>query len=74
MTAADLASYEVEWVTPVATTYRGWTVTQLPPNGQGIGTLEMLNIMENFPLDKMAPYSADTLHINLEPQKLAFQD
>jgi gamma-glutamyltranspeptidase/glutathione hydrolase len=74
MTAADLASYEVEWVTPVATTYRGWTVTQLPPNGQGIGTLEMLNIMENFPLDKMAPYSADTLHIKIEAQKLAFQD
>lgn len=74
MTAADLASFEVEWVTPVATPYRGWTVTQIPPNGQGIGTLEMLNIMENFALDKMAPYSVDALHIKIEAQKLAFQD
>ena len=50
MTLADLASYSSEWVEPISTTYRGWTVYELPPNGQGIAALEMLNIMETFPL------------------------
>ena len=44
MTAADLSEYDPEWVQPIATDYRGWKVYELPPNGQGIGTLEMLNI------------------------------
>lgn len=74
LTAGDLASFEVEWVQPVSIDYRGWKVSQLPPNGQGIGTLEMLNIMENFPLHQMMPYSADTLHVKIEAQKLAYQD
>ena len=43
-------SSEAEWVDPISTTYRGWTVYELPPNGQGIAALEMLNIMESFPL------------------------
>ena len=46
MTAADLLEYSSEWVDPISTTYRDWTVYQLPPNGQGVGTLQMLNIME----------------------------
>ena len=50
MTAADLAEFTAEWVTPISTTYRGWTVYELPPNGQGIAALMMLNLMEHFPL------------------------
>ena len=46
----DLAEYPREWVEPISTTYRGWTVYEMPPNGQGIAALEMLNIMEKFPL------------------------
>ena len=50
MTAQDLAEYSSEWVEPISTTYRDWTVFELPPNGQGLAALEMLNIMEKFPL------------------------
>src|SRR5208282_1771370 len=50
MTAADLRDFRPEWVQPISTTYRGWTVYELPPNGQGMAALEMLNIMEKFPL------------------------
>ena len=48
MTAEDLASYSAEWVEPIHTNYRDWTVYELPPNGDGIAALEMLNIMERF--------------------------
>jgi gamma-glutamyltranspeptidase/glutathione hydrolase len=74
MTAADLREYKSEWVQPISTEYRGWTVHQLPPNGQGIGTLEMLNIMENFPLGDYSQTSAAALHVEIEAQKLATQD
>ena len=50
MTAADLKEFQPEWVEPISTTYRGWTVYELPPNTQGIAALMMLNIMEQFPL------------------------
>ena len=50
MTAADLKEYQPEWVDPISTTYRGWTVYELPPNTQGIAALMMLNLMEKFPL------------------------
>ena len=50
MTREDLAGYSAEWVEPLSTTYRGWTVYEMPPNGQGVAALEMLNIMETFPL------------------------
>jgi gamma-glutamyltranspeptidase/glutathione hydrolase len=50
MTAKDLADYSAEWVEPISTTYRDWKVYELPPNGQGLAALEMLNILENFPL------------------------
>ena len=74
MTAADLADFRPEWVEPISTTYRGWTVYELPPNGQGMAALEMLNIMERFPLAQYGPSSADGLHIKMEAQKLAYAD
>ena len=74
MSADDLREFTSEWVDPISTIYRGWTVSQIPPNGQGVGTLEMLNIMENFPLPAIDPSSADAYHIKIEAQKLAFAD
>ena len=48
MTLEDLANYSSEWVEPISTTYRDWTVYEIPPNGQGIAALEMLNLMETI--------------------------
>lgn len=74
LTAEDLATHQGEWVEPISTEYRGWRVSELPPNGQGIGALQMLNLFERFDLTKMNPLAADTLHLKIESQKLAFQD
>jgi gamma-glutamyltranspeptidase/glutathione hydrolase len=74
MTAADLATFESEWVDPISTTYRGWTVYELPPNGQGIAALEMLNIMESFPLASAGHNSTEALHWMIEAKKLAYAD
>jgi gamma-glutamyltranspeptidase / glutathione hydrolase len=74
LAASDLAAYEPEWVTPIASTYRGWKVTELPPNGQGIGVLNMLNMMERFPLQGADPSAPSTLHAKIEAQKLSVQD
>jgi len=74
MTAGDLREYQSEWVQPISTNYRGWEVYELPPNGQGIGTLQMLNILENFPLGEYSQASAEALHLKIEAQKLATQD
>jgi gamma-glutamyltranspeptidase/glutathione hydrolase len=74
MKAADLSEYEAEWVDPMSTTYRGWTVYELPPNGQGIAALEMLNIMELFPLAEAGHSSTRALHIMIEAKKLAYAD
>jgi gamma-glutamyltranspeptidase/glutathione hydrolase len=74
MTLADLAEYEPEWVDPISTTYRGWTVYELPPNGQGIAALEMLNIMEHFPLAAAGHNSVRALHVMIEAKKLAYAD
>ena len=74
MSAEDLAEFSAEWVTPISTTYRGWSVYELPPNGQGIATLEMLNIMERFPLADFGFLSAQAFHAKIEAQKLAYQD
>jgi gamma-glutamyltranspeptidase / glutathione hydrolase len=73
-TAADLADFEPEWVNPISTTYRAWTVTELPPNGQGIAALEMLNMMERFPLSEYGHNSAKALHVMIEAKKLAYSD
>ncbi|HKW99570.1 MAG TPA: gamma-glutamyltransferase [Bryobacteraceae bacterium] len=74
MAGADLSEFQSEWVEPIATEYRGWKVYELPPNGQGMGTLEMLNIMERFPLGSYAAMSAEAFHIKMEAQKLAYAD
>lgn len=74
MTADDLAEWSAEWVEPISTTYRGWTVYEMPPNGQGIAALIMLNIAENFPLAAMGHNSANALHVLIEAKKLAYAD
>jgi gamma-glutamyltranspeptidase/glutathione hydrolase len=76
MAAQDLAEYSSEWVEPISTTYRDWTVYELPPNGQGIAALEMLNIMETFPLGQKDWGFAATkaLHVMIEAKKLAYAD
>lgn len=74
MSAEDLAEFQSEWVDPVATDYRGWKVYELPPNSQGIAALEMLNILETFPLFNYAAASAEALHLEIEAQKLAYED
>ncbi len=74
MTAADLAGFNGEWVDPISTTYHGWTVHELPPNGQGIAALEMLNIMETFPLAEYGHNSTRALHAMIEAKKLAYAD
>ena len=74
MTAEDLAAYSSEWVEPISTTYHGWTVYELPPNGQGIAALSMLNLMEQFPLSEYGAGSALALHVMIEAKKLAYAD
>ena len=76
MVAQDLAEYSSEWVEPISTTYRDWTVYELPPNVQGIAALEMLNIMETFPLGQKdwGFGSAKALHAMIEAKKLAYAD
>jgi gamma-glutamyltranspeptidase/glutathione hydrolase len=73
-TLEDFQDFQPEWVDPVSTTYRGWTVYELPPNGQGIAALSMLNIMEQFPMDQYGHNSADALHVMIEAKKLAYAD
>jgi gamma-glutamyltranspeptidase/glutathione hydrolase len=74
MTAADLKEYAPAWVDPISTTYRGWTVYELPPNTQGIAALMMLNLMERFPLGEYGFHSAKALHAMIEAKKLAYAD
>src|SRR5713226_3564010 len=76
MTALDLSEYSSEFVEPVSTTYRDWTIYELPPNAQGIAALEMLNIMEKFPLGQKdwGFGSAKALHAMIEAKKLAYAD
>lgn len=70
----DLARHRAEWVEPISTTYRGATVYELPPNGQGLAALQMLNVLEGFDLAAMGHNSADALHVLVEAKKLAFAD
>jgi gamma-glutamyltranspeptidase/glutathione hydrolase len=70
----DLAQHKSEWVTPVSTNYRGWDVYELPPNGQGIAALQILNILEGFDLKSMGFGSAEYIHTFVEAKKLAFED
>ena len=73
-TEKDFADYSAEWVDPISTTYRGWTVYELPPNSQGLAALEMLNIMETFPLHEFGLNSTRSLHTMIEAKKLAYAD
>jgi len=74
MSADDLAEFKPEWVEPISTTYRGWTIYELPPNGQGMAALEMLNIMETAPASADGPLSVTELHKKIEAMKLAYTD
>ena len=71
---ADLAEHRSEWVDPVSANYRGWEVWELPPNGQGIAALQILNILEGYDLRAMGFGSADHVHVFVEAKKLAFAD
>jgi gamma-glutamyltranspeptidase / glutathione hydrolase len=74
MSADDLAQYSSEWVEPISTRYRDWTVYELPPNGDGMAALEMLNIMAQFQPASGGPHSAAELHTRIEAMKLAYAD
>jgi len=74
MTKEDLAAFSPEWVQPISIEYRGWRVYELPPNGQGMAALEMLNIMETSPADPKGPFTAAELHKRIEAMKLAYSD
>ncbi|HKE87364.1 MAG TPA: gamma-glutamyltransferase [Vicinamibacterales bacterium] len=74
LSAADLATYDAEWVTPLSTTYRGWTVHEQPPNGQGLAALMMLNLIEHAPIGSYGHNSVDALHTIIEAKKLAYAD
>jgi gamma-glutamyltranspeptidase/glutathione hydrolase len=74
MTAEDLMSYSAEWVEPISIDYCGWRVFELPPNGQGMAALEMLNILEVIPSDPAGPFSPAELHKRIEAMKLAYAD
>ena len=70
----DLASYRPEWVQPISTDYRGYEVWELPPNTQGLATLQILNILEGFNLAELGLYSTEYIHLFIEAKKLAFAD
>src|SRR5712671_1424026 len=74
MAADDLAEFAPEWVEPISTKYRDWTIYELPPNGQGMAALEMLNIMETSPASPEGPLSVAELHKKIEAMKLAYAD
>ena len=70
----DLKKYEPEWVDPVSSNYRGYDVWELPPNGQGIAALQILNILEQYDIANMGHNSAEYIHIFTEAKKLAYED
>jgi len=74
LTYEDLANFNSEWVDPVSTNYRGYDVWELPPNGQGVVALQILNILENFDLKEMGLFSSNYIHLFTEAKKLAFAD
>jgi gamma-glutamyltranspeptidase/glutathione hydrolase len=74
MTAADLAGFKAEWVEPIEKAYRGYTVHEIPPNGQGIAALMALGILERFDLPALAVDGVDAAHLQIEAMKLAFAD
>ncbi len=74
MTAADLRDYRAQWVEPISKDYRGYTVHEIPPNGQGIAALIALGILEHFDLSSLALDGPESQHLQIEAMKLAFAD
>ena len=74
LTYEDLAAHESEWIDPVSTNYRGYDVWELPPNGQGIAALQILNVLELYDVAEMGFGSAEFVHTLVEAKKLAFED
>jgi gamma-glutamyltranspeptidase / glutathione hydrolase len=74
MSVEDFARHRADWVAPVRTRYRGYEVWELPPNGQGIAVLQMLNLLEHFDVPSLVPNSAEHLHLFIEAKKLVYED
>ncbi|CAN5625662.1 gamma-glutamyltransferase [soil metagenome] len=74
ITLSDFADYKPEWITPISRDYRGLTLHEIPPNGQGIAALIALGILQNFDIASMDPDSAEAQHLQIEAMKLAFAD
>jgi len=74
MTMDDLATHTLDWVEPLGQNYRGYRLHEIPPNGQGIGALITLGILENLDMASLPVDSADSLHVQIEAMKLAFAD
>jgi len=74
MSLEDLRSHRADWVDPVSSSYRGYDVWEIPPNGQGISALQILNLMEGFDVPSLGHNSVDYLHLFVEAKKLAFED
>ena len=74
ITYEDLANHTSEWIEPVSTNYRGYDVWEIPPNGQGIAALQILNLLENYNISEMGFGSREYIHIFTEAKKLAFED
>ena len=74
ITESDLAAHENTWVSPISTSYRGYDVWEIPPNGQGIACLVALNVLEGFELARLPRDSAEAFHLQIEAMKVAFAD
>ena len=74
LTVDDLKSYKPEWIKPVSSNYRGYDVWELPPNGQGIAALQILNILEQYEIYNMGHNSVEYIHLFTEAKKLAYED
>lgn len=74
MTTADLAAHQPEWVKPLAKNYRGYTLHEIPPNGQGIAALIALGILDKFDVASLPVDSVESQHLQIEAMKLAFAD
>lgn len=70
----DFQNHHSDWIEPVSTNYRGYDIWELPPNGQGIAVLQILNVLENYDIKSMGFGSADYIHTFIEAKKLAFED
>ena len=74
MTTRDLRDHRATWVDPVSASYRGYDLWELPPNGQGIAALQIVNLLETFDIGSLEPNAAEHLHLFIEAKKLAFED